>query len=101
MIKKYYAFISQAPDVPESTHQGIFRLLRLSVNNLLCENDEKYSLYLNLMHFMQILSVQQHHSGNHINFTNYFQKIILFMVLKYLKFWHSTQLSCVEVAFLK
>ena len=73
---------SQAPDVPELAHQGIFHFSRLSVNCYV-KTVKKYSLYLNRADFMRALSVPQDHCGTHNNFMNFFQKIILFMVFTY------------------
>ena len=60
IVEKYFLILcskinSQAPDVPELAHQGIFQLSRLSVN--FCQNTEKYPLHLNRTYFMKILSV--------------------------------------------
>ena len=49
---------SQAPDVPELAHQGIFQLSRLSVNCCV-KTMKKYPLYLNRADFIKILSVPQ------------------------------------------
>ena len=58
---------SLAPDVPELAHQGIFQLLRLSVDRYV-KTMKKYPLHLNLTDFLKILSVPQDHCGRHNNF---------------------------------
>ena len=64
---------SQAPDVPELAHQGIFPLSRLNVNCFV-ETVKKYSLYLNRTDLMRVLSVTQDHCGTHYNFMKNFSK---------------------------
>ena len=61
---------SQAPDVPEFSHQRIFQLSRLSMNCYV-KTVKKYSLYLKREDFMEILSVPQDHCQSQ----NYFTKI--------------------------
>ena len=46
---------SQAPDVPELAHQGIFQLSRLSVNCYVI-TVKKYPLHFNRADFKKILS---------------------------------------------
>ena len=58
---------SQALDVPELAHSGIFQLSRLSVNCYI-KTVKKYPLYLNRADFMKILSVPQDHCGSMIFF---------------------------------
>ena len=62
---------SQAPDVPELAHQGIFQLSRLSVNCYV-KTVKKCSLYLSRTDFLKILSVPQDHCGSHKVKKNYF-----------------------------
>ena len=71
-------FNSQAPDVPELAHRGIFQLSRLS-KNCYVKRVKKYPLHFNLADFMKILSVPQDHYGSHNNFL----KIIHIMVFTY------------------
>ena len=73
---------SQAPDVPELAHQGIFQLSRLSVNCYV-KTTKKCSLYLSRTDFLKILLVLQDHCGSHNNFMKFFSKIIHFMVFTY------------------
>ena len=70
-MSKIFFLNSQAPDVPELTHQGIFQRSRLSVN---CYDKtmKKYPRHLNLKDFMNILSVPQDHCDN--NLMNFFSK---------------------------
>ena len=67
---------SQAPDVPELAHQGIFQLSRLSVNCYV-KKMKKYPLHLNLTDFMKILSERQDHCGSQNNFMIFFEKVII------------------------
>ena len=69
----YKSLNSQAPDVPELAHQGIFQFSQLSVNCYV-ETVKKYSLYLNRTDFMRVLSVPQDHCGTHNNFMKIFSK---------------------------
>ena len=55
---------SQAPDVPELAHQGIFQLSRLSANWYV-KTMKKYPLHLKLTDFMKILSVLLDHCESH------------------------------------
>ena len=64
---------SQAPDVPELAHPGIFQLSRLSVNCYV-KTVKKYPLHLNRADFMKILSLPQDHYGSHNNFLKIFSK---------------------------
>ena len=64
---------SQAPDVPELAHQGIFQLSRLSINCYV-KTTKKCSLYLSRTDFMTVLSVRQDHCGSHNNFIKKFSK---------------------------
>ena len=64
---------SQAPDVPEMAHQGIFQLSRLSVNCFV-KTVKKYSLYFNHTDFMRVLSVPHDHCGTHNNFIKIFSR---------------------------
>ena len=73
MIFPFDPFNSQAPDVPELAHQGIFQFSQLSVNCYV-ETVKKYSLYLNRTDFMRVLSVPQDHCGTHNNFMKIFSK---------------------------
>ena len=66
-------FNSQAPDVPELAHQGIFHFSRLSVNCFV-KTAKKYSPYLNRTDFMRVLSVPQDHCGTHDNYMQIFSK---------------------------
>ena len=59
----WWFFNSQAPNVPELAHQGIFQLSRLSVNYV--KIMKKYPPHLNLTDFMKILSVPKDHCGSH------------------------------------
>ena len=64
---------SQAPDVPELAHQGVFQLSRLSINCYV-KTTKKCSLYLSRTDFLKILSVPQDHCGSHNNFLKIFSK---------------------------
>ena len=64
---------SQAPDVPELAHQGIFQLSRLSINCYV-KTTKKCSLYLSRTDFLKILSVPQDHCGSHNNLMKFFSK---------------------------
>ena len=64
---------SQAPDVPELAHLGIFHFSRLSVNCFV-KTVKKYSLNLNRTDFLKVLSVPQDHCGTQNNFTKIFSK---------------------------
>ena len=61
---------SQAPDVPELAHQGIFQLSRLSVNCYV-KTIKKYPLHLNLTNFVKVLSVPHDYCGSHNNFIKF------------------------------
>ena len=76
-------FNSQAPDVLELAHQGIFQLSRLSVNCYV-KTMKKYPLRLNRKNFKKILSVPQDHCGSHNNF----MKVFLIQVWRYDKDVH-------------
>ena len=65
--------------MPELAHQGIFQLLRVSVNCYV-KTMKKYRILLNLTDFMKILSKPQDHCGSQNNFMIFFRKNILFMV---------------------
>ena len=64
---------SQAPDVPELGHQGVFQLSRLSINCYV-KTTKKCSLYLSRTDFLKILSVPQDHCGSHNNLMKFFSK---------------------------
>ena len=64
---------SQAPDVPELAHQGIFHLSRLSVNCYV-KTVKKWSLYLSLTDFLKLLSEPQDQCGSHNNFMKFLPK---------------------------
>ena len=66
-------FNSQAPDVPELAHEGIFQLSRLSVNCYV-KTVKNYPLYLNLTDFKKIISAPQDHFESHNNFMKFFSK---------------------------
>ena len=77
--KRRFAVNSQAPDVPELAHQGIFQLSRLSVSCNV-KTIKIHLLHLNLTDFMKILSVSKYHCESHNNFMKFFWKIILFLI---------------------
>ena len=72
-LLRSFFFNSQAPDVPELAHHGIFQLSRLSVNCFV-KTVKEYSLHLKRADFMKILSLQQDHCGSQNNFLKIFSK---------------------------
>ena len=54
-VDNFRHFKSQAPDVPELTHQGFFS----SYGQLLCQNSEKYTFHFNATDSMKLLLVSQ------------------------------------------
>ena len=86
---------SQAPDVPELVHQGIFQLSRLSVDCYV-KTVKNYSLSLNQTNFMKVQSVQQDHCGSR----NYFMKVSLILYdFRFLKLQNKGPLT-VKIPFL-
>ena len=70
---------SQAPDVPELAHQGIFQLSQLSVNCYV-NTTKKCSLNLSRKDFFIILSVPQDHCGSHNNLLKFFSNFTFYGV---------------------
>ena len=89
-------FNSQAPDVPELAHQGVFQLSRLTVNCYV-KTVKHYSLHLNGTDFMTILPVPQDHCGRHSSFI----KITLWWlhILKLLLSWSFSRFFASNVLF--